>query len=78
VESEVLLTPEQEAELEESFAEIERGEYVDGDDLIRELRRRSAVVTTKSADEEYIPTDEEAAELEAGLDDARRGDARTA
>lgn len=27
------LTPEQEAELEESIAEIERGEYVDWDDV---------------------------------------------
>lgn len=34
------LSPELEAELEESFAQIERGEYIDGDDVIRELRRR--------------------------------------
>jgi predicted transcriptional regulator len=37
------LTEEQEAEIEASIAEIERGEYVDGDDIIRELRRRSRV-----------------------------------
>ena len=29
-----------EAEIEESIAEIERGEYVDGDVALRELRRR--------------------------------------
>jgi hypothetical protein len=34
------LTPELEAELDESIAEIERGEWVDGDDFLRELRRR--------------------------------------
>ncbi len=34
------LTEEQEAEIEASIAELERGEYVDGDDIIRELRRR--------------------------------------
>jgi hypothetical protein len=39
-EPEVMLTPEQEAELEESFAEIERGLYVDGDEFLRKLRSR--------------------------------------
>ena len=34
------LTAEEEAELEDSFAEIARGEYIDGDEAIRELRRR--------------------------------------
>jgi hypothetical protein len=34
------LTEEQELFIQESIAEIERGEYVDGDDVIRELRRR--------------------------------------
>lgn len=34
------LTEEQEAEIEASIAEIERGEYVDGDEIIQELRRR--------------------------------------
>lgn len=34
------LTEEQEAFIEESIAEIERGEYVDGDEIIAELRRR--------------------------------------
>ncbi|HYI11349.1 MAG TPA: hypothetical protein VEK57_20000 [Thermoanaerobaculia bacterium] len=34
------LTEEQEAFLEESVAQIERGEYIDGDEAIRELRRR--------------------------------------
>jgi Mg-chelatase subunit ChlI len=33
-------TPEEEAELEESIAEIRRGEYVDGDEVMRRLRRR--------------------------------------
>lgn len=37
---EVVLTPEEEAELEASFAEIDRGEWVDGDEFLRELRRR--------------------------------------
>jgi hypothetical protein len=32
------LTDAEEAELEESIAEIERGEYVDGDEVIRRLR----------------------------------------
>ena len=31
---------EVEAEIEASIAEIERGEYVDGDEIIRELRQR--------------------------------------
>ena len=35
------LTAEEEAELEESFAEIARGEYVDGDEFLQFLRRRS-------------------------------------
>jgi hypothetical protein len=39
VEDEYDLTEEEEAELEESMAQIERGEYVDWDD-IREERRR--------------------------------------
>jgi hypothetical protein len=34
------LSEEQEAEIEASIAEIERGEYVDGDEIIKELRRR--------------------------------------
>lgn len=41
----VELTPEMEAELEESIAEIERGEYIDGDEVIRELRRRCGLIT---------------------------------
>jgi hypothetical protein len=34
------LTHEEAAELEESFAQIERGEWVDGDEFLAELRRR--------------------------------------
>ena len=34
------LTPEQHAELDESIAQIDRGEYVDGDELLAELRGR--------------------------------------
>jgi hypothetical protein len=34
------LTEEQEAELEEAIAELERGEWVDGDWVQQELRRR--------------------------------------
>jgi predicted transcriptional regulator len=34
------LTDEQEAEIEKSIAELERGEWIDGDEIIRELRRR--------------------------------------
>lgn len=34
------LTEEQEAFIEKSIAEVERGEYVDGDEIIAELRRR--------------------------------------
>lgn len=34
------LTEEQEAFIEESIAQIERGEFVDGDEIIAELRRR--------------------------------------
>jgi hypothetical protein len=40
-EPEVVLTPEEKAELEESFDEIDHGEYVDGDEFLRELKRRS-------------------------------------
>jgi hypothetical protein len=34
------LTAELEAEIEASLAEIARGEYIDGDDFLRELRSR--------------------------------------
>jgi hypothetical protein len=34
------LSEEEEAELEHSIAQIARGEYVDGDSVIAELRRR--------------------------------------
>ena len=40
VEPEYDLTEEEEAELEEAMAEIERGEWIDGDEVQRELRRR--------------------------------------
>lgn len=40
-EQEYDLTEEQEAEIEASIAELQRGESVDGDEIIRELRRRS-------------------------------------
>ena len=33
------LTPEQEEELRASIAEIERGEYITGDELLERLRR---------------------------------------
>lgn len=36
----VRLTPAEEEELFESAEQIRRGEYVDGDDLVRELRSR--------------------------------------
>ncbi len=35
------LSPEQEAELLEAIAEIDRGEFVDGADLLRSLKRRA-------------------------------------
>jgi hypothetical protein len=35
------LTPEQEAELFEAIAEIERGNFVDGGELLRSLKRRA-------------------------------------
>jgi predicted transcriptional regulator len=44
VEEEHDLTEEQEAELEEAMAEIERGEWIDGDEVQRELRRRRGIV----------------------------------
>ena len=34
------LMPEQHAELDQSLAQIDRGEYVDGDEFLAELRRR--------------------------------------
>jgi hypothetical protein len=37
------LTEEQEAELDESVAQLERGEFIDGDDAIRELKRRRSI-----------------------------------
>jgi predicted transcriptional regulator len=39
-EDEYVPTPEEEAEIEAGFAEIERGEWIDGDEVQRELRRR--------------------------------------
>ena len=44
VEDEYDLTEEQEAELEEAMAKIERGEWIDGDEVQRELRRRRGIV----------------------------------
>ncbi len=44
VEDEYDLTEEQEAELEEAVAEIERGECIDGDWVQQELRRRRGIV----------------------------------
>jgi len=43
VEDEYDLTEEEEAELEEAMAEIERGEWVDGDVVQQELRRRRGI-----------------------------------
>lgn len=40
VEDEYDLTEEEEAELEDRIAEIKRGEWIDGDEVQRELRRR--------------------------------------
>jgi hypothetical protein len=37
---ELSLSEEQKSELDDSIAQIERGEFVDGDEAIRELRRR--------------------------------------
>jgi hypothetical protein len=39
--AEYIPTPEEAAELEESLAQIERGEWVDGDEFLAELRRRT-------------------------------------
>lgn len=36
--ADVELTPEEVAELEERIAAVERGEFVDGDEVIRRLR----------------------------------------
>ena len=44
VDDEYDLTEEDEAELEEAVAEIERGEWVDGDWVQQELRRRRGIV----------------------------------
>ena len=44
VEDEYDLTEEEEAELEEAMAEIERGEWIDAEDVQRELRRRRGLV----------------------------------
>ncbi len=38
------LTEEQEAFIEGSIAEIERGEFIDGDEIIAELRRRASLL----------------------------------
>jgi predicted transcriptional regulator len=38
---EYLPTAEEEAEIEAGFAEIERGEWIDGDEAMQELRRRA-------------------------------------
>ena len=37
------LSPDEETELEESIAQIARGEYVDGDSVIADLRRRRGI-----------------------------------
>jgi hypothetical protein len=37
----VVLSPEEEAELSEAMEQIERGEYIDGDALLEDLRARN-------------------------------------
>ena len=39
-EGEIVLTPEEEAEIEAAIDEVERGEFVDGDVVLRRLRNR--------------------------------------
>jgi hypothetical protein len=41
---EYALTEEQEAFIEESIAQAERGEWIDGDEVIAELRRRRGLL----------------------------------
>ncbi|MEO8381201.1 MAG: hypothetical protein ABI779_16195 [Acidobacteriota bacterium] len=72
----VELTPELEAELNGSIAEIERGEWVDGDDFLRELRRRrssSVEVCINSADAMRL-TVEELDDLDKAIGEADRGE----
>ena len=44
IDPELDLTEEEEAELEDRIAEIKRGEWIDGDEIQRELRRRRGLV----------------------------------
>jgi hypothetical protein len=49
---EFIPTPEEAAELEESLAQLDRGEWVDGDEALAELRRRQTQASEYDLTEE--------------------------
>ena len=65
-EEEIELTPEEIAELDDRADAVERGEYVDGDEVIRRLRTG------------YDLTSEEDDEIEASIAQIARGECVTA
>ena len=72
----VELRPEEEAELEESLSEIERGDFVDGDEVIRRLRAGEYAVSSRR--QPYELSAEEESQLEESLLDIRAGNYITA
>jgi Arc/MetJ-type ribon-helix-helix transcriptional regulator len=67
------LSPEEIAELDDRADAVERGEYVDGDEVIRRLRSGYHDQTAET--EEEIELDaEELAELDAAMEEAERGE----
>jgi predicted transcriptional regulator len=77
-EEEVELTPEEIAELDDRADAVERGEYVDGDQMLRELRmsRRNGELMNQRATEvegTFDLSPEEEADLEAAIAEADAG-----
>ena len=58
------LTPEEIAELDDRVAAVERGEYIDGDEVLPRMR----------GEEEIELDPEELAEIDAAIDEAQRGE----
>jgi predicted transcriptional regulator len=75
----VELTPEEIAELDDRADAVERGEYVDGDEVIRGLRtsshRTGEVMTqhTSNIEDSFDLSPEEEADLEAAIAEADAG-----
>jgi CheY-like chemotaxis protein len=72
VEEVVELSREEVAELDDRADAVERGEYIDGDEVLRRLR--SGCEQTSETEEEIELDAEELAELDAAMEEAERGE----